>query len=145
MLRRKSFEQYLINQRIIERLEGDPCIVSDTVVGSSTELPYAQHPIKVQGVSERVLRRNRRIIDELEARCAEVDAEIATMPDRLLALILVNKYMIYDHVKWDEVGEHVGLPGYDCSRRVNSYFKQLDSVETEGFNKRTKRKAAGFK
>lgn len=143
MLRRSSYEHYLINQHIIERLEMDPCTVSDTVTGSSVDPPYTRHTIKINGVSERKLRRNQRIIAELEVRCAEVDEDIAGMEDSRLAQILLMKYV--EGLEWEEIAKEVHYHPDNCRKDAVKYLNSLDEVKTEGFKKRTVRKAAGIK
>lgn len=143
MLRSSSFKHYRINQGIIERLELDPCTVSDTVTGSSVDPPYTRHTIKINGISERKKRRNERIIKELEARCAEVDEAIATMEDRWLAQILLLRYV--EGMDWDDVSKQVYYNADYCRKKSDKYLHSLDEVKTEGFNKRTVNKARGFK
>lgn len=144
MLKSSSFVHYRINQNIIERLEADPCRVSDTVTGCSVDPPYGKHTIKISGTSERRLRRNQRIINELEARCAEVDAEIATMADRRLAQILLLKY-VEGMDDWMDVGREVKYHPDNCRKDAKKYLDSLDVVHTEGFRKRTTRKAKGIR
>ena len=146
MLRSSSFKHYRINQGIIERLELDPCTVSDTVTGSSVDPPYTRHTIKINGISERKKRRNERIIKELEARCAEVDADIASMEDKRLAQMLLMRFVEGPtEPEWEDISPHVGLHADNCRKAVKKYLYSLDVVETEGFKKRTVRKAKGFK
>ena len=146
MLRSSSFHHYRINQRIVERLELDPCQVSDTVTGSSVDPPYTRHTIKIQGTSERRLRRNKRIIEELEGRCAEVDAAIATMADGRLAKMLLLRFVDgAEPMSWEEIGPLVHRHPDVCRKEVKKYLDSLDVVQTEGFKKRTKRKAKGIR
>lgn len=146
MLRKSSFEHYRLNQHIIERLTFDPCIVSDTVTGCSVDPPYTRHTIRVSGVSEWRKQRNQRIIDELSARCAEVDVEIATMQDRRLAQILLLRYVDgTEEPEWEDIAPEIGLHADNCRKAAKKYLDSLEVVRTEGFRKRTKRKAVGFK
>ena len=147
MLRENSFRFYRLNQSIIERLELDPCTVSDTVTGCSVDPPYGKHTIKINGVSERRLRRNERIIKELEGRCAEVDAELATMSDRRMAKILLLRYVEGDEpMSWEEISKLVDLHPDNCRKHSDKYLHKLDEVSTEGFNRPSKtRKARGFR
>lgn len=144
MLRESSFRHYRLNQSIVERLELDPCTVSDTVTGSSVDPPYGKHTIKITGASERKRRRNERIIKELEARCAEVDEEIATMSDRRMAKILLLRYV--EGLEWEEIGRLVDLHPDNCRKYSDKYLHKLDEVQTEGFNRpRKTNKAKGFR
>ena len=146
MLRSTSYKHYRINQHIIERLELDPAWVTDTVTGSSVDPPYTKHTITVTGRSERRLRRNKRIIDELEARCAEVDADIASMEDKRLAQMLLMRFVEGPtEPEWEDISPYVGLHADNCRKAVKKYLDSLDVVETEGFKKRTVRKAKGIK
>lgn len=145
MLRRCDFEHYRLNQGIIERLELDPCIVSDTVTGCSVEPPYGKHTIKISGTSERRLRRNERIIKELEARCAAVDDVIATIPDRRMAKMLMMRYVEGPVMcEWEEISREVGMHPDNCRKAVTKYVKSFDEVDTEGFRKPAGLKEKGF-
>ena len=145
MLRRCDFEHYRINQSIIERLELDPCIVSDTVTGCSVEPPYGKHTIKISGTSERRLRRNERIIKELEARCAAVDELIATIPDRRMARMLMMRYVEGPtRCEWEEIGSEVGMHPDNCRKAVTKLVKSVGEVVNEGFRKTAGHKENGF-
>lgn len=129
MLRRSSYEHYRINQRIIERLELEPCTVSDTVTGSSVEPPYTKHTIIISGLSEHRIKRNKRIIDELEVRCAEVDEDLASMEDKRLAQILMMRYVCGD--EWEDIAKEVDYHADNCRKAAKKYLDGLDDIETE--------------
>lgn len=146
MLRSSSFKHYRINQGIIERLELDPCTVSDTVTGSSVDPPYTRHTIKINGISAYRMQRNQRIIKELRGRCDEVVEAIATMDDRRLAQMLLMRFVEGENEpEWEDIGPAVDLHPDNCRKAVKRYLDSLDVVQTEGFNKRTKRKAKGLR
>lgn len=146
MLRESSYRHYRVNQHIIERLEMDPCLVSDTVTGSSVDPPYTRHTIKINGISEYRLQRNQRIIKELRTRCDDVNNDITNMDDRRLAQILLMRFVQGDtEPSWEEIGQIVGHHPDSCRKWADRYLHSLDVVQTEGFKKRMKRKAKGIR
>lgn len=122
MLSKERYEAYRDDRDEIERLRADTCEVSDTVRGSSPEPPYTQHTIIVRGVDQVKLARNQARIEELEARCAEVDAEVALAPESV-RLMLSLKYQ--EGMTWAEVGAELGRDKDACRIAVQRFFQNF--------------------
>lgn len=126
MLTKKAFEYYRTNQTIVDKLKTDDCIITDRVRGSRLEPPYDQHGVTIQGVNERKLKRNKRLIAQLEARIAEVDRAIADMDDPELKVALILKYQ--DGLTWNEVGREMCICGETLRKRAERYFVTLGPI-----------------
>lgn len=124
MLRKASFVYYKLNRDTIDRLKADDCIVTDRVRGSRLEPPYNQHGVTIQGVNHRRLERNRRVISQLERKCAEVDKALADMDDPELKMSLMLKFQ--DGLTWKEVGHVLRREGETLRKRAERYFDKIE-------------------
>ena len=84
------FERYRQNLEHIERLQDDNCIVSDSVRGSSSELPYSTHTFRVAGVDRSRAEYNAAKLEILRGEVAGVDAALALAPDRVKAALMLR-------------------------------------------------------
>lgn len=118
-----AFGDYRFKRMEIERLKSNDYTVSDIVHGSSVELPYASHPIKVKGVDAQKAKSDREKIERLEAECAEVEAAIATAPNSQTRMILSMRYM--DGDSWSDIGLALGMSGNACRTNAKRYLNSL--------------------
>lgn len=119
MLTKERYKAYHRERNKAKKLLGDTCEVSDTVRGSGSEPPYVQHTIIVRGVDWIRWYRNKKKADELLARCAEVEADIALTPASIRPM-LEAKYL--EGLTWDQVGERFNASGDACRMRVDRWF-----------------------
>lgn len=124
---REWFEQYramkMRVKRLKEKLEGMQCI-TDTVMGSSAEYPYTQHPMTVSGRNAAEEEKVRREIAQLMNKIRAVERCVDDVEDQEWKLVLELKYM--DSVKrsWDDVVDVMMLDvsGDALRKRGDKFF-----------------------
>ena len=123
MLRKKLFEYYRLNQRIIENLKADDCIVVDRVRGSRFDPPYDSHGVTIRGVDQKRLAKNKKMIAQLQQRVDEVDNALDAMDDPELRAALILKFQY--GLTWREVGKRLRRDGDTLRKRAERYFLTL--------------------
>lgn len=118
-----AFADYRFKRMEIERLKSNDYTVSDVVHGSSVELPYASHPIKVKGADTQKAKSDQKKIEQLEAECAEVEAAIAIAPNSQARMILSMRYV--DGDSWSDIGQALGMSGNACRANAKRYLDSL--------------------
>lgn len=84
------FERYRKNLDDIERLQCDKCFASDSVRGSSTDLPYGAHTIRVAGVDRARAEYNKARIEIMRGEAACVDAALVLAPERVKSALTLR-------------------------------------------------------
>lgn len=123
---RQDFKEYRSNRQEIRELKqqlGSMEHLTDTVMGSSDEWPYIQHPITVQGRNAGEETRILKQIKQLEARCRRVDEEITKAPNSLTRRMLRLRYQ--HGLKWAEVAAKMGADVTEdaVKQRDRMFFK----------------------
>lgn len=106
---RRDFKEYLSNRREIEELKrqlNGMEHLTDTVRGSSSEWPYIQGPITVQGRNASEELRTIEQIQRLVQRCRRVEEAIQTAPNSMTRRMLRLRYK--QGLKWADVAAQLG-------------------------------------
>jgi hypothetical protein len=106
---RQDFKEYLSNRREIEELKrqlNGMEHLTDTVRGSSSEWPYIQGPITVQGRNASEELRTIEQIQRLVQRCRRVEEAIQTAPNSMTRRMLRLRYK--QGLKWADVAAQLG-------------------------------------
>lgn len=107
-------------------------MVSDTVLGSSRSLPYAQHVIGISGVEDveayerRIQRLENKLklrIDELMNKFEDMEEYIASISDSEMRLIIQYRYI--NGLSWQQIAANMGTQGDGSTERkkLNRFFK----------------------
>jgi hypothetical protein len=98
-------------------------VVTDSVKGSSSEYPYTQHSIKIQGIDYRDY--NRKVnklkmqlsqkLSELMDKVTEINDYISTIDDSEIRMILTLRYI--NNLPWHQVAAHMGVQGDGSTER----------------------------
>ena len=115
---KRRFEQYITLRREITMLEKQirnaeiyRGIVTDTVRGSSTSIPYQQHDIVITGYDSVDVPRLRARKAAHETECSAVKAYIEAVEDSIMRQILALRY-----IEGKTLGDVAQLVGYSESR-----------------------------
>lgn len=106
---RQDFKEYLSNRREIEELKrqlNGMEHLTDTVRGSSSEWPYIQGPITVQGRNASEELKTLEQIQRLVQRCRRVEEAIQTAPNSMTRRMLRLRYK--QGLKWADVAAQLG-------------------------------------
>ena len=107
-------------------------IVSDTVLGSSRSLPYAQYVIGISGVENidtyerRIKRLKNKLkarLDELMSKLEDMEEYIASIPDSEIRLIIQYRYI--SGLSWQQIAASIGAQGDGSTERkkLDRFFK----------------------
>lgn len=123
---RQDFKEYRSRRKEIRELKkklGSMEHLTDTVMGSSDEWPYIQHPITVQGRNAGEETKILNQIKKLEDKCRRVDDEIEKAPNSLTRRML--RYRYQDGLKWAEVAAKMDadLTEDAVKQRDRKFFK----------------------
>lgn len=107
-------------------------IVHDVVTGSSKQIPYQKHAIKVSGVDfearESRIRRHRKLLKERKARCDEqtlsIEEFINAIPDSQTRQIFDYRYI--EDCTWVAVAIRMELADESCPRKIHNNY--LDNM-----------------
>ena len=110
-------------------MKGD--IVYDTVKGSSSKKPYAEHIIRVCGTNYRNLDRKKEKVDreakkkekELQTLIREIDKYIKSLDDSNLEQVLWHKF--FDGFTNKETAEHMGVSVSTVKRIYQEWKKSF--------------------
>lgn len=106
-------ERYRRNLDEIERLQEDTCIVSDSVRGSSSDLPYGLHTIRVAGVDRARAEYNAAKLEILRGEVACVDALLALAPYKVKVALMLR--YLDGLPTWDSVAAALNSSGEQTS------------------------------
>lgn len=120
---KEAFCDYRFKRMEIDRLQSKDYTVSDIVHGSSVDLPYTLHTVKVKGVDTKKAKSAREKIELLEAECAEVEAAIALAPNSQIRMILNMRYV--DGASWAGIGQALGISDNACRASAKRYLNSL--------------------
>ena len=120
---RKLRREIAMLERQIRTAEITGGIVTDTVRGSSSTIPYQQHDIVITGYDSIDVPRLRAQKVAHDAECAAIKRYIETVDDSIIRQILVLRY-----IEGRTLGETAQLVDYSESRvkqLLKSFFKTL--------------------
>ena len=127
---RAEFEQYRAMKMRVRNLRAkleDMQCLTDTVMGSSAEYPYTQHPMTVCGRNAAEEQKVQREIAQLMCRIRNVNSCVEAAEDQEWKLILELKYMDSVRRSWDDVADVMMLDvsGDALRKRADKFFAGL--------------------
>lgn len=130
---RAEFEQYRAMKMRVKNLRAkleDMQCLTDTVMGSSAEYPYTQHPMTVCGRNAAEEQKVQREIAQLMCRIARMERCVEAVEDQEWKLILELKYMDSVRRSWDDVADVLMLDvsGDALRKRADKFFAGLSGI-----------------
>lgn len=127
---RAEFEQYRAMKMRVKNLRAkleDMQCLTDTVMGSSAEYPYTQHPMTVCGRNATEEQKVQREIVQLLSRIARVERCVEAVEDQEWKLILELKYTEGARCTWDDVAGmlYMDVSGDALRKRADKFFAGL--------------------
>lgn len=127
---REEFEQYRAMRMRVKNLRAkleDMQCLTDTVMGSSAEYPYTQHPMSVSGRNAAEEQKVQQEIAQLAVRIRNINQCVEAVEDQEWKLILELKYMDSVRRSWDDVADVLMLDvsGDALRKRADKFFSEL--------------------
>lgn len=130
MVMREEFRQYKhmrkemdVLQEELERME----VLTDTVKGSSTEWPYTEHTMRVQGRHANEEVRVKKQLEALAKRCRRVEDAVKRAPNSSIRCVLTLRYL--RGMKWRQVADVMDEDSEDSVRKMaEGYFKECENL-----------------
>lgn len=133
MITRQQIEQYTSLKREISMLEDQiytaECsgeFVTDSVKGSTHEIPYAMRNVVIKGYATRHVPKLHKRKARLEAECAAIEKYIEDVEDSIMRQLLVRRYI--EGRTTTEAAQLVGYSRKQATRLINGYFERCPTM-----------------